>query len=518
MYEPIELEIFNQLLSSIPEEMGSILQYSSYSPNIKERKDFSCAVFDEKGQLLAQAAHIPVHLGAMPYSVKSVLYSKKLIEGDIVILNDPFQGGTHLPDITMVAPVYTNNDLIGYVANRAHHSDIGGMVPGSMPLSTEIFQEGLIIPPVYLKKNGLLQNDVYDIILSNCRTPRERKGDINAQLASIERGIIRFKELFKRYTYKDFFQKKEAILNYSERIIRTNLKELEGKSAEFVDYLDDDGIDEKPIKIKVQIKIKDNNLFIDFTGTSKMVKGCVNVVEAVTVSAVHFVILSLFGENVPHNFGCFKPIKVKIPSPSLLAATFPYAVAGGNVETSQRIVDTLFGAFSKIIPDKVPAASSGTMNNISFGGYDPYRNTYFSYYETIAGGMGARPNKDGLSAVQTNMTNTLNTPVEAIEFQFPIRIISYSIRKNSGGSGKYKGGDGIIRIYKALSNMNASILSDRRKFSPYGLFGGKKAKKGKNILLRKNGKTINLKSKCNFKLNKGDKLIIMTPGGGGWGS
>ncbi len=517
MFNPISLEIFNNLFSAICEEMGVVLCKSSFSTNIKERRDFSCALFDGRGEMVAQAEHLPVHLASMSLSVKEAIKAVEMRDGDTVILNDPFQGGTHLPDITVVTPFFcrSRKKPVFYVANRAHHSDVGGMSPGSMcNNATEIYQEGVRVPPVKIVQAGIINKDIMSIIVSNVRTPEEREWDIVAQISANTIGKQRLWELCDKYGKSEVMKYSAELQDYSDRIMRSVIRKIPDGDYSFSDYLDDDGISRKPVRIKAGINIKGRRVRVDFSGSSKQVKGCVNAVYAVTVSCVFYVFRCLINSDVPANSGCMRAVSINAPEGSVVNATTPAAVFGGNVETSQRIVDVVFGALSKAIPDKIPAASSGTMNNVAIGGYDKSSGQNFTYYETIAGGMGARPDCDGLDATHTHMTNTLNTPVETIEHNYPFRIKRYHIRPQSGGSGKFKGGHGIIRDFEFLDTASVSILSDRRKFSPYGLKGGQKGQGGKNILFSK-GKKQSLPSKTTVNVKKGDIISICTPGGGG---
>jgi N-methylhydantoinase B/oxoprolinase/acetone carboxylase alpha subunit len=515
-FDPIELELFKNIFVSISEEMGAVLGRTSLSPNIKERKDFSCALFNQKGETFAQGSHIPVHLGAMPLSVQACLKTINFDEGDLVILNDPYRGGTHLPDITCISPVFIGKKLAFFVANRAHHSDVGGMTPGSMPLATEIYQEGLIIPPLKIIQKGKLNNYLLNFILANVRTPDELKGDLLAQVAANNKGKQRLEEIIKKYGLKKILHYTHLIQLYSERILRETIKDIPDGTYAFTDYMDDDGIRNKPIKIAVKLNVKKDEVLIDFSSSSPQVEGSVNANFAVTYSAVLYVFRSLIEEDIPFNTGLMKPLKIKVPQGSILNAQHPAATAGGNVETSQRIVDVLLGALSLAIPEKIPAASSGTMNNVAFGGYDPFRKRTFAYYETIGGGMGGSFDSPGLSGVHTHMTNSLNTPLEALENYLPLKIKRYCLRRGSGGEGRHKGGEGIIREYEFFVPAQVTIISERRKFSPFGAQGGENGKKGKNSLLSK-GKKIVLNSKVNLKVLPGDVLRIETPGGGGYG-
>jgi len=516
--DPIELEIFKSIFVSIAEEMGVALCRSSFSPNIKERKDFSCAVFDEAGGTVAQGDHLPVHLGAMPLSVLSVIENVDLKPGDTAILNDPFRGGTHLPDITLVSPVYVKgrNRPAFYVANRAHHSDVGGMAPGSMPLATELYQEGVIIPPVKFVRGGRLDRDILDFVLANVRTPEEREGDLTAQLAANQIGARRLLEITAKYGYEKVRVYMRHLQDYSERILRQTIREIPDGVYSFVDYLDNDGISQKPVKIQVAVRIKGDAAVVDFTGSAPQTEGSVNANFAITLSATMYVFRCIVRGDVPYNSGLLRPIRLVAPEGTVVNARPPAAVAGGNVETSQRITDVLLGALARAVPERIPAASSGTMNNITFGGKHPATGRHFAYYETIGGGMGASPERDGLSGVHTHMTNTRNTPVEALENYLPIRIRRYSLRRRSGGAGCFRGGDGIVREYEFLAPAKVNILSERRIFSPFGLAGGMPGKKGKNWV-RRGSRVIDLGSKASFKAESGDILVIETPGGGGYG-
>ncbi len=515
-FDPIEFELFKNIFISISEEMGAVLGRTALSPNIKERKDFSCAVFDSRGETLAQGSHIPVHLGAMPLSVQAAIQSVDFEDGDTVILNDPYRGGTHLPDVTCISPVFIKNKILFFIANRAHHSDIGGMTPGSMPLATEIFQEGLIIPPVKLIKKGDIDKDLFELILSNVRTKEERRGDLLAQMAANTKGKQRIQEALDKYGKEKLLHYAGLIQDYTETYLRETIKNIPDGEYSFEDYMDNDGITDIPVKIGVLIRIIKDRALIDFSSSSNQVEGGINANYSVTFSAVLYVFRSLVDEDIPFNTGLMRPLKIEAPKGSIVNAIFPAATAGGNVETSQRITDVLLGALYKAIPDKIPAASSGTMNNITFGGFDPDRHTCFAYYETIGGGMGASKELDGLSGVHTHMTNSLNTPLEALENYFPLRISRYSLRSRSGGSGRTKGGDGIIREYEFFVPTQISVISERRRFAPYGLDGGDCGLKGRNILIS-GKKRILLGSKFNITVEPGDRLRIETPGGGGYG-
>ncbi len=515
---PILLEVFKNRFSSISEEMGVTLNRTAFSPNIKERRDFSCAIFDENGDMIAQAAHIPVHLGSMPMSVKSAIENCELNDGDMVILNDPFKGGTHLPDITIVAPVFISNKQKPdfFVANRAHHADVGGVSSGSMPLSTSLYQEGIIIPPIKIVENGKLDEKLLKFFLNNVRTPVEREGDFSAQIMANITGIKRIKELVEKYGIDTVKLYCKAMMDYSEKILRNLLKGIKDGEYEFEDYLDDDGISCKDIKINVKLKIQKDTATLDFSKSAPQVMGSVNAVYSITLSAVLYVFRALIQDDIPTNAGLLRPLKVITKKGTIVDAEFPAAVAAGNVETSQRIVDVILGALSKAIPEKIPAASQGTMNNISIGGIDERSGLPFAYYETIGGGMGASCENHGESAVHSHMTNTLNTPVEALEFSYPFMVTEYSIRKNSGGKGKFSGGDGIVREIKLLSDAEVTVLSERRVRAPYGLNGGENGKPGKNIIVEDGVEKV-MPGKFNKFLKKGSIVRIETPGGGGYG-
>ena len=510
-YDPIRLEVFKHLFAAIPEEMGVVLRKSSYSPNIKERRDYSCALFDAAGNMIAQAAHIPVHLGSMPLSVAQTLREIEFRPGDAVILNDPFRGGTHLPDITLITPVFLGDGtLYGFAANRAHHADVGGMTPGSMPVAQEIFQEGLILPPIKLVAGGELNQGVWELILANVRTPLERAGDLRAQLAANRRGAARLLELVDHYGRQEVTQYMLHLLAYTERMTRRLLASLPNGTYRFTDALDDNGLDDRPVPIAVSVTIEGESATVDFTGSAGQQPSSVNAVEAIALSAVYYVFRCLIGLDVPNNSGCLAPIRVIVPPETVLNARPPAPVAGGNVETSQRIVDALLGALAQACPERVPAASQGTMNNVTIGGAG------FAYYETIGGGMGARPDSDGPSAVHSHMTNTLNTPVEALEYAYPIRVLRYQVRRGSGGRGRFRGGDGIRRDILLLRDAQASLITERRRSAPYGLAGGEPGRPGENVLFR-NGEELPLPGKGTFSLQAGDVLSIRTPGGGGHG-
>lgn len=521
MADPIRTELIKHRLVSIAEEMGVRLQRAAYSPNIKERRDFSCAVFDTHGRLVAQAAHIPVHLGAMPLSVQACLHANALAPGDVMIVNDPYHGGTHLPDITLVSPVFAEErepaSLLGFVANRAHHADVGGMAPGSMPLAQEVYQEGLILPPVKLVKGGMLNEELWALLLANVRTPVERAGDLRAQLAANRTGQIRMQALADQIGCSSLREDMAELLRYSERLTRQLLATLPSGTYCFEDVMDDDGIEDEPARIAVKLELRGGEAVVDFSGTALQRRGCINAVYPITLSATAYVFRCVLGLDIPANSGCMVPITVRAPAGSLVHAQPPAAVAGGNVETSQRIVDVLLGALAQVCPDRIPAASQGTMNNVAVGGWDSIRQQPFAYYETIGGGAGASPTGPGARGIQTHMTNTMNTPIEALEYAYPFRVHRYALRLGSGGSGRWPGGDGICRELTFLCPATVTLLSDRRKRGPYGLAGGGSGRPGRNRLVCSGGAVRELPSKCQLAVQAGDTLVIETPGGGGYG-
>ncbi|MBU2548271.1 MAG: hydantoinase B/oxoprolinase family protein [Proteobacteria bacterium] len=516
--DPIRLEVYKNLLAEVAEEMGVTLGRTAYSPNIKERRDYSCAVFDGRGRLVAQALHIPVHLGSMPLSVAGVLESLELDPGDVALLNDPFRGGTHLPDLTMVAPVFgpDSNRPLFYTANRAHHADVGGMTPGSMPVACELYQEGLIIPPVRLLSGGRRVDGVWDLVLANVRTPYEREGDLSAQLAALEVGRRRLTAIASERGAEEVVRVMAELMDYAERIMRAAIREIPDGRYEFEDALDDDGVEAGPVPIRAAVIIHGDEAVVDFTGSAPQVRGGVNAVRAITLSAVFYVFRCLIEEDVPTNAGCMRPITLITPEGSVVNARFPAAVAGGNVETSQRIVDVILGALAQALPDRIPAASAGTMNNLTIGGLDPETGRRFAYYETTGGGMGGGPGGPGLSGVHTHMTNTMNTPIEALEHAYPFQVVRYGLRPGSGGAGRHPGGNGLVREIRTLARAEVSILSDRRLTRPYGLAGGRPGTPGRNRLLTDAGEK-DLGGKATFSVQAGQVIRMETPGGGGWG-
>ncbi len=552
-FDPIQVEVWRHLFASIAEEMGAALERTGFSPNIKERRDHSCALFDAEGRLLAQAAHIPVHLGAMPLMMERLRHEVPWRPGSMWLCNDPQHGGTHLPDLTLVMPVFderargrageranpeserrsevrgpksaagshdsrlTTHDsaLLGFTANRAHHADIGGMAPGSLPLSTELFHEGLIIPPVRLVAGGRLREDVAALVCANSRTPRERRGDLAAQVAANRTGARRLQELFARYGEEEVKRRAEEARRYSQAAIRRTLAQgLEGVYSH-EELLDDDGLGHVDLPIRVTVTLRDGRVTFDFTGTAPETEGSVNATEAVARSACYYVVRCLVGEEIPMNEGAFAPVEVIAPPGTLVNARFPRAVAAGNVETSQRIVDALLGALAPAFPNRIPACSQGTMNNVTIGGLDPFRGGGFAYYETICGGAGGSSDAPGAHAVHTHMTNTRNTPIEALEMHYPLRVREYRLREGSGGAGEHPGGDGVVRSMELLAPARVSLLTERRRHAPPGLGGGPGAP-GVNRLLTADGGESALPPKASLSCEAGSVVTIETPGGGGW--
>jgi len=571
-FDPTTLEIYRALYTSVAEEMGIALRRTSFSPNIKERRDYSCAVFDSEGRVIAQGDHMPVHLGSMPMAVEAALREVHPGPGDVVALNDPFAGGTHLPDVTLVMGVWPTqrkgetekrrkgekrkgNGKTGkrrsgrearisislahpfshsptrplslsptlpsqrpafYVANRAHHADIGGATPGSMGMATDVYGEGIRIPPVRIVRNGEIDQDVMRLILNNVRGQEERRGDFQAQIGSLKTGSVRLLEILERRGIDEVLSYAHHLIAYSARMMRHTIASIPDGEYEAEDALDDDGKNDGPVVIRARVTIKGDEARVDFSGSAGQVDGPINAVEAITVSAVSYVFRCLVGTEVPASAGLMEPIDVVAPRGSVVNANPPASVAGGNVETSQRIVDVVFRALAKALPTVIPAASQGTMNNLTIGGIDPRTQLEFSYYETVAGGMGARPEFDGMSGVHTHMTNSLNTPAEALEYAYPLRVRVYCLRQESGGAGKRKGGDGIVREIETLAPARMSLLADRRKRAPYGLQGGHDGKTGAAFIVTGSGSQ-KIGSKGSWELKAGDRVRIETPGGGGHG-
>ncbi|MEP7287360.1 MAG: hydantoinase B/oxoprolinase family protein [Chloroflexota bacterium] len=513
--DAISLEVFKNLFASVAEEMGVTLQRAAFSPNIRERLDFSCALFDGQARMVAQAAHIPVHLGSMPASVENAVQAFATFRpGDVIILNDPYRGGTHLPDITMVSPIFIEGTIRFFVASRAHHADVGGMSPGSLPLSTELFQEGVIIPPIRVIDAGVRNQGVLDLITANSRAPHERIGDLEAQLAAHRVGERRLLSLIESHGAAQVEEHASALMDYSQRMTEAVIIAIPDGDYTFEDALEGDGQREYRIPIRAHITVKGSQMHVDFEGSAPQVVGNLNAVEAIVRSATWYCVRLLASDDVPVNHGCFQPVTVTTPAHSLLNPDFPASVVASTTETSQRIVDVVLGALALALPDRIPAASQGTMNNITFGG--TVNGQAFVYYETIGGGHGAGPTADGLSGRQSHMTNTHNTPVEALEQSLPVRVTEYSLQRGSGGMGQHTGGEGIRRVYEFLVPATVTINSERRIGVPYGLQGGKSGQRGVNKLVHHGVETI-LSGKYTGTVDAGDQVIIETPGGGGWG-
>lgn len=520
-FDPTTLEIYRALYTSVAEEMGLTLRRTAHSPNIKERRDYSCAVFDRKGRVIAQGDHMPVHLGSMPMAVAAALRETTVGPGDVVVLNDPFAGGTHLPDVTLVSGVFLEAKLDSkaafYVANRAHHADIGGATPGSMGMATDVYGEGLRIPPVKLVVGHRVNADVMRLLMANVRVERERRADFEAQIGSLKTGAARLLEIVGRAGREEAAEYARHLIEYSARMMRATLGGLPDGVYEAEDALDSDGVESGEVTLRVRVEVRGERAVVDFTGSAPQVSGPVNAVEAITVSAVAYVFRCLVGaEEVPASAGLTEPIEVIAPAGTIVNATHPAPVAGGNVETSQRIVDVLFKALAQALPGRIPAASQGSMNNLTVGGTDPRTGREFAYYETVAGGMGARPTADGVSGVHTHMTNSLNTPAEALEYAYPLRVRAYRLRRGSGGRGRHRGGDGVVREIETLVPARMSLLADRRTRGPYGLDGGEDGLPGRDSVVS-GTRTAKLDAKGSRDLKPGDRIRIETPGGGGHG-
>jgi N-methylhydantoinase B len=518
--DPITFEVIKNALISNSREMSQALRRTAFSPNIKERRDCSCALFDGDGRLVAQSKDIPVHLGALPMSVRSCIkdLSNSLVEGTMALVNDPYSGGSHLPDLTMVAPVYSEGRRVAFTANRAHHADIGGISPGSMPgLSTSIHEEGIIIKPRIVVEDDVLQQDAIADILTSTRTPDERLGDLSAQMAANHVGAKRLGEVAQTHGWPALLRTFTELRNYSTTRMKQALLQYHGQETSFTDMLDSDGAGGWEIPISIDLEITPKGVRVDFGGTSEQVSGNVNCPIASTLSSVYYVFISLFGRDIPVNEGCWSVIEVDVPEGSLLNPRYPAAVSAGNVETSQRIVDVTLGALAKIVPDLVPAASQGTMNNLTIGGLDLRTGKSFSFYETIGGGAGASKGNSGASGIHTHMTNTLNTPIESLETEYPLRVRKYSIRRGTGGSGQWQGGDGITREIEILADKcTISIQSERRNLRPWGFNGGQGGELGRNMLIY-DGRVHSIEAKSSVVAPRGAIVRIETPGGGGWG-
>lgn len=508
--DAIELGLFASRVSSICDEMGAVLRCAAFSPNIRDRLDYSCAVFDTRGQLCAQAAHIPVHLGSMAYAMKDLVLSRQWCQGDMLVVNDPFQGGTHLPDVTLIAPAFVHNTCIGFVANRAHHADIGCESPGSMPIGHRLEEEGLLIMPTLLVEAGKTRADVLGSIVDATHNRAVTEGDFSAQISANRSGVQRLQELAGQLGTEHYCTGLDTLNDYAERMARQALIDIPDGRYAFTDFMEDDGLGTRGIKIHVELDIRAGEVLVDFAGSDKQVPGNINCPISVAAAAVFYVFRCLMDPNTPACAGSFRPVRIRAEEGSVVNARPPAAVAAGNVETSSRIVDVVIGALARAIPERVAAASQGTMNNLAMGTRNGQGD--WDYYETIAGGMGAGKAGGGLSAVHTHMTNTLNTPIEVLEASFPLRIRRYSVRRGSGGEGLRSGGDGVVREYEFLQAARATLITERRETSPWGLQGGLAGKTGNNLL---NGEP--LAAKVAISLKCGDRLIVETPGGGGFG-
>ena len=511
----IKLALFSSRIAAVCDEMGAMLRRAALSPNIKDRLDFSCAVFDAQGALCAQAAHIPVHLGSMAYAMAGIVGQLEWRRGDMVIVNDPFLGGTHLPDVTLIAPVFVDQQLVAFVANRAHHADIGGSTPGSMPISHRLDEEGIIIAPSYLVRGGALDEEFLDSIVSATGNVEQSRGDFFAQKSANRIGVQRVVELVEGVGASVFCESLDSLNDYAERLADSALRLIPDGKYVFRDVMDDDGMGNFDIPIQAQITVTAGQIAVDFEGTGSQVKGNINCPLSVAAAAVYYVFRCLMPEQTPACAGSFRRISISAPEGCLVNAKRPAAVAAGNVETSTRIVDVVMGALAQAIPEQMPAASHGSMNNVAMGsrarkGEEGGQN--WDYYETLGGGMGGGQHGGGLSALQTHMTNTLNTPIESLEMHYPLRIRRYQIRRGSGGNGEQSGGDGLVREYEFLAVTNITLLTERRRHSPWGINGGLSGEPGVN---RCDDEVLG--AKVNFDVQAGQRLCVETPGGGGWG-
>jgi len=506
----IELGLFSSRVAAVCDEMGALLGRVAFSPNIRDRLDYSCALFNRHGQLLGQATHIPVHLGSMAYAMADLVNSRRWQAGDMLILNDPFKGGTHLPDVTLVAPVFVAGELIGFCANRAHHADIGSDAPGSMPMSCTLAEEGLVISPTLLMKDGELEEDFLLSILQRLTSPDTSRGDFNAQIAANLLGVKRLQELVAGIGPDNFEKQQNALQAWAETLVRQSLSAIPNGSYQFTDFLDDDGHGNSDIPIAVKVDVSDTGVSVDFAGTAAQVVGNINCPVPVTAAAVIYVFRCLMPAHTPACHGAMQGIEIIAPVGCLVNASYPAAVAAGNVETSSRIVDAVCGALANALPEQMPAASQGTMNNLAMGSRG---SRGWDYYETLAGGMGAAFEVDGCSARHSHMTNTLNTPVEVLELNYPLRVMRYSIRRGSGGEGAFRGGDGVVRQYQFLEDTEVTLLTERRTRPPWGLAGGGPGQCGRNEL---DGQE--LPGKISFDAVAGQTLTIFTPGGAAFGA
>lgn len=527
--DPVTLEVLRNQLEGVAEEMGQVLIRGAYSPNITERRDCSTALFDAAGRMVAQAEHIPVHLGAMPEAVAAVR-ERDPAPGDVFVLNDPFTGGTHLPDVTLVSSLSLDGDVVGFAVSRAHHADVGGMAPGSMPAGArEIQQEGLRIPPLRLVDGGERVGDVLDLILANVRTPAERRADLEAQLAANERADDRLRELADEHGRDRLERAFDAVIDYSRERMTAAVAELPDGTYEAEDAMEGDGVTDADVPIRAAVTVDGDRLGVDFAGSAPQVDGNCNAPLAVAKSAVYFVVRCVTDPEIPPNHGCYEPVSVSAPEGSILNPNPPAAVVGGNVETSQRVTDVVLAALGEAAPERVTAGSQGTMNNLTIGsrggrdggggrdGSDGRESAgdgaeSFTYYETIGGGFGARPDADGMDGVQVGMTNTLNTPVEALEAAYPLRVERYAFRPDSGGDGRHRGGLGLERRVRVETAATVSLLTERRRRAPAGIEGGEPGATGENLI---DGDPV--PAKATVDVEPGTTVTVRTPGGGGYG-
>lgn len=507
---PIELSLFSSQITAACDEMGAVLRRAAFSINIKDRLDFSCAVFDPDGRLCAQAAHIPVHLGSMAFAMADLVERTQWNAGDMLIVNDPFLGGTHLPDVTLIAPLYSNGDCIGFVANRAHHSDIGAQSPGSMPISRSLDEEGLVIPPTHLLRAARPVTDVMPMILAATANPQQMEGDLAAQISANRAGLLRLGTLAESMGAAAFLAGLAAVNDYAARLASRALAGIPDGCYHYSDVMDDDGLGRRDIPIAVTVRVEQGRVEVDFEGTAAQVAGNINCPLSVAAAGVLYVFRCLMPAHTPACAGSFRNIRLTAPPGCLVNARRPAAVAAGNVETSSRIVDVVTGALAQALPDRIPAASQGSMNNLAMGARAGGRS--WDYYETIGGGTGGSARGAGLSAVQSHMTNTLNTPIEVLEMEYPIRVRRYQLRAGSGGRGRHCGGEGLIREFEFLQATAVTLLTERRRHSPWGLQGGGPGRRGENRCGARR-----LPGKLHLNVAAGDCLTVCTPGGGGWG-
>jgi N-methylhydantoinase B len=521
MSDPITIEVIKSALVYAAEEMGIAVRNAAYSPNIKERLDHSCALFDRFGRLIAQAEHIPVHLGSLPWGLKRLLEVVNrdfggMRDGEMWVANDPYVTGTHLNDVTLVRPVFCGGRLVGYAANKAHHADVGGSAPGSMPSDArDLYAEGLVVPPLRLVHGNCVASEIVALFRANSRTPDARSGDLRAQVAGNYTGERRLLELCDRYGIETLETAIARALDDSERRMRAALAALGTGIFEAADYLEDrDGV--ARIAIVLRLELRDGSAYLDYTGTSEQLPFPLNAVFGVTLSGVHYALRAVTDPTIPMNDGCFRPVEVRAPEGSLLNPRRPAPVSGGNVETSMRNADVVLQALAKAAPARVPASSGGTMSNVMLGGTSSRAETW-SFYETNGCGMGARPTRDGIDAIHVHMTNTLNTPIEAIERDYPLRVVRYEVAERTGGRGRRRGGDGLVRAIELVDGTAvATLLADRHTRRPPGSQGGEPGACGRHSLTR-DGLETALPAKTQFSLEPGDVLTIQTPGGGGYG-